>query len=104
MINIVSHNKLLGHPVWLSQPLGHVSLQRGSEVQAIPRSAGAELVMVGDRDDAASCSASLMWRSRMLVPSEVARPCHHPALAPASSWDAARADAGAGDHPWDQHC
>lgn len=37
MISIIKHNKLVGHPICLSQHIVLVSLQRGSEMQVSPR-------------------------------------------------------------------
>lgn len=36
MISIITHNKLVGYPVCLSQHLVYVSFQRSSEMQASP--------------------------------------------------------------------
>lgn len=79
MINIVSLNKLLGHPVWLSQPLVHVSLQRGSEVQADPpRCCTGNSVGEGRGRCSFVLSFSVVRQSCMLVPSEAIWQCHHP--------------------------
>lgn len=60
---------------------------------------------VGDEDDAALCSVHhSCGRAACLCPVRRYGSAITPHLAPLLSQDVAMAEAGAGNHPWDQHC